>query len=334
MFLVVRIFCSVHPTFFPPFKKMAAASASLTTSSISMIPSIGFHCGAGDGPKGTKLVAHMTTLKAAGIPLTAAQIFISSPTSYAHCSWTEKTCTAIHDYVTKAGIHLFVHAPYIINPCAEETADIHSLLLNLLTKAASMGAEGVVIHVGKSLKLGEVEGLRRMRVFFDGVLTAAATTTSTRLLIETCAGQGTEVARDLSVFGDFIKGIVAAHGPARVGACVDTCHVFASGYPIVTLAETVGSTIGWENVHLIHLNDSKTECGKRVDRHECIGYGKIGSAALATFCKEAAARAPHVAFVFETPDTSEIVKDSANLRQKEHAWFCGLFIPSSAETRL
>lgn len=297
---------------------MAAASASLTASTV---PSIGFHCGAGDGPKGTKLVAHMTALKAAGIPLTAAQIFISSPTSYAHCSWADKTCVAIRDYITKASIRLFVHAPYIINPCADDTSDIHNLLLNLLTKAESMGAEGVVIHVGKSLKLGEVEGLRRMRVFFDGVLTAA-TTTSIRLLIETCAGQGTEVARDLSVFGGFIKDIVATHGAARVGACVDTCHVFASGYPIATLAETVGSTIGWENVHLIHLNDSKTECGKRVDRHECIGYGKIGSTALSTFCKETAVKAPHVAFVFETPDS---IKDTTNLRHEEHAWFCGLF---------
>ena len=316
------------------------AAASLTTLST---PSIGFHCGAGDGPKGTKLVAHMGALKAAGLPLTAAQIFISSPTSYAHCTWTEKTCTTIHDYVTKEGIRLFVHAPYIINPCADDTSDIHSLLVNLLAKAAAMGAEGVVVHVGKSLKLGETEGLRRMRVFFDGVLAASAAT-SARLLIETCAGQGTEVARDLTVFGVFVKDIVAAHSAARVGACVDTCHVFASGYPIATLAETADVAIGWENVHLIHLNDSKTECGKRVDRHECIGYGKIGSAALATFCKDAATKARHLAFVFETPDTTDVVKDpftaasgakpSACLRHEEHAWFCGLFAPSSAETRL
>ena len=323
---------------------MAAASASLSSApSLPSLPSIGFHCGAGDGPKGTKLVAHMTALKAAGLPLTAAQIFISSPTSYAHCAWTEKTCAAIRDYITKAGIRLFVHAPYIINPCADDTVDIHSLLVNLLAKAAAMGAEGVVVHVGKSLKLGEAEGLRRMRVFFDGVLAAAPA--KARLLIETCAGQGTEVARDLTVFGGFIKDVVAAHGAARVGACVDTCHVFASGYPIATLADVVGVAIGWENVHLIHLNDSKTECGKRVDRHECIGYGKIGSTALATFCKATAANAPHAAFVFETPDTTDVAKDPFSaargakpppcLRQEEHTWFCGLFTASSSsDTRL
>jgi deoxyribonuclease-4 len=311
---------------------MAAASAKAATA----IPSIGFHCGAGDGPKGTKLVTHLTALKAGGLPLTAAQIFISSPTSYAHCAWTDKTCAAIRDYVTKNHIRLYVHAPYIINPCTDDTSVIHTLLVNLLAKSASMGAEGVVVHVGKSLTLGEAEGLCRMRAFFDGVLVAAPPATSARLLIETCAGQGTEVARDLTVFGDFVKSMVATHGVARVGACVDTCHVFASGYKISTLAETVGKAIGWENVHLIHLNDSKTECGKRVDRHECIGYGKIGSAALATFCKATAAAAPHAAFVFETPDTTDVVKDPfsaaasrgatpVSLRQEEHTWFCGLF---------
>lgn len=301
----------------------------MTSSLITPCPAIGFHCGAGDGPKGTKLGPFLTILRTR-LPLTAAQIFISSPTSFAHCSWLPSTCKAINTYVTTHKIRLFVHAPYIMNPCTDDITVIHGLLVNLLHTAATMGAEGVVIHVGKSLKLGEPEGLRRMRVFVDGVLvaTAATGTPAARLLIETCAGQGTEVARDLKVFGAFVKEVVATHGAERVGACVDTCHVFACGYRIRSLAETVGSVIGWENVHLIHLNDSKTECGKRVDRHECIGHGKIGKAELGAFCSDVASAAHHAAFIFETPD----VDDDGVTRTAEFAWFHSLFASTATDS--
>ena len=233
--------------------------------------------------------------------------------------------------VTKLNIHLFIHAPYIINPCAwDDTAGadnssgerLVSLVINLLQSGARIAARGVVIHVGKSLKLGEKEGLRRMRGFFCAVLdrVKACEVPCCRLLLETCAGQGTEVAHDLGVFGAFIKDLVGVYGSEAFGCCVDTCHVFACGYKMTGLAALVGEKIGWSNVGVIHLNDSLTACCAHVDRHANIGIGKIGKEELAKFCKEAAISAPGLPFVFETPES-----DDGSSRVSEMSWFVSLF---------
>lgn len=283
---------------------------------------VGFHCGTGGGARGTTFPSFLSDLRRALPGFTAAQIFASSPKSFAHCVWTKETKAAVKARVTELGVELFIHAPYIINACADDTAVVEALLQNLLLTGAEMGARGVVFHVGKSLKLGEREGLRRMGAFLDRVLTAAAGC-GCRLLLETCAGQGTEVARHLAVFGALITAAVEKHGSAAVGACVDTCHVWAAGYRMSELPSIIEEQIGWPNVGLIHLNDSEGGCGCEVDRHTFIGAGTIGAEALGGFVRAAAASAPTLPFVFETPETID-----GTSRVSEMTWFRGLF-PSS-----
>jgi deoxyribonuclease-4 len=285
-------------------------------------PPIGFHCGTGHGARGTSFPSFLSDLRRALPDFTAAQIFASSPKSFAHCAWTSETKAAIKARVTELDVKLFIHAPYIINACADDTTVVEALLLNLLQSGAEMGAQGVVFHVGKSLKLGEREGLRRMGAFLDRVLIAAAGCGKPvcRLLLETCAGQGTEVARHLAVFGALIGMAVEKHGAAAVGACVDTCHVWAAGYKMEELPDIIEEQIGWANLGLIHLNDSEGGCGCEVDRHTFIGRGAIGAAALGDFVRAAAAAAPTLPFVFETPETV----DGAS-RVSEMAWFKRLF---------
>lgn len=161
-----------------------------------------------------------------------------------------------------------------------------------------------------------------MRGFFCAVLDAARASgvPCCRLLLETCAGQGTEVARDLRDFGAFVKDIVGIYGAESFGCCVDTCHVFACGYKMTGLAAIIADTIGWSNVGVIHLNDSLTACCAHVDRHANIGMGKIGGEELAKFCKETATAAPELPFVFETPES-----DNGTSRVSEMTWFCSLF---------
>ena len=289
--------------------------------------SIGFHCGSGDGPRGTTFASYISGLKKTFPHFTAAQIFVSNPKSFYHSNWSDKTCSDVLVSCASNNVKLYIHAPYIINPCAwtgggAENPDgekIRSLVVNLLTKGKAMGAYGVVIHVGKSLKLGEEEGMRRMTAFCSAVLDSVGDK-GCRLLIETCAGQGTEVARDLRTFGVFIQELVGRYGESRVGSCVDTCHVFASGYKMEGLCTLVGETIGWSNVGLIHLNDSQTACGARVDRHEIVNHGKIGGEALSTFCKAVHAVRPDMSYVLETPMT----EDGAS-RVVEMDWLHGLF---------
>lgn len=287
-------------------------------------PPVGFHCGTGSGARGTTLSSFLSDLRRAIPGFTAAQIFASSPKSFAHCAWSTETKSAVSARVAELGIELFIHAPYIINACTDDTSVIEGLLLNLLTCGAEMGARGVVFHVGKSLKLGEREGLRRMAGFLDRVLVAAAQCGKPvcRLLLETCAGQGTEVARHLAVFGALIREAVTKYGADAVGACVDTCHVWAAGYKMEELPAVIEEQIGWSHVCLIHLNDSEGVCGCEVDRHAFIGAGAIGAKALGEFVCAAAAAAPALPFVFETPETI----DGAS-RVSEMAWFRGLFYP-------
>lgn len=289
-------------------------------------PPIGFHCASGSAPRGAKFPEFLTGLRSM-LPMTACQIFVTSPKSFSHCSWSDETKARVKEYVETTGFQLYIHAPYLINACQwtgggasnPDGEKIANLTANLLQSGSQMGALGVVIHVGKSLKLGEDVGLARMREFCLAVLDRAGPSGS-RLLIETCAGQGTEVARNLKVFGKFIRELIATVGPDRVGVCVDTCHVFASGYKMADLSNVIKDSIGWEYVHLIHLNDSETACGARVDRHACIGEGKIGADDLAYFCKSVATEAPHAAFVFETPETTD-----GSSRLREMSWFASLF---------
>ena len=285
-------------------------------------PPVGFHCGTGHGARGTSFSSFLSALQGTIPTFKAAQIFASSPKSFAHCVWTDGTKAAVKAKVAALGIQLFIHAPYIINACADDTAVQEALLLNLLVCGAEMGAHGVVFHVGKSLKLGEREGLRRMGAFLDRVLTAASGCGKPvcRLLLETCAGQGTEVARHLAVFGALVRGAAEKHGLDRVGACVDTCHVWAAGYKMEELPAILEEQVGMEHIGLVHLNDSEGDCGCEVDRHAFIGAGKIGADALGGFVRAVSAAAPTLPFVFETPETP----DGAS-RISEMAWFAGLF---------
>jgi len=295
------------------------------------IPPIGYHCGTGVGSHGTGFSSFLHSLHGKLPSFSAAQIFAASPKSFAHCAWTPSTCDKVRLVVETLNLRLFIHAPYIINPCSwDDTAGadcsswkhLVSLVVNLLQAGARIGARGVVIHVGKSLKLGEAEGLRRMRGFFCAVMDAARSSGAPccRLLLETCAGQGTEVARDLGVFGAFVKDLVGVYGAESFGCCVDTCHVFACGYKMTGLAALIGEKIGWSNVGVIHLNDSLTACCAHVDRHANIGEGTIGKDELAKFCKEAAISAPGLPFVFETPESGD-----GSSRVSEMTWFSSLF---------
>ena len=285
-------------------------------------PPIGFHCGTGIEPRGAGFPKFLTQLKTALPHLTAAQIFASSPKSFHPCVWSSETKELVRAVASALEVELYIHAPYIINPCTDDTRSIEALLVGLLKAGREMGARGVVLHVGKSLALSADEAMRRMVGFCDRVLSTSGDT-GCRLLIETCAGQGTEIARNLAVFGAMIRELVGLHGGDRVGACVDTCHVFAAGYDIATLSSRVHAQIGWEHVHLIHLNDSEEGCGSRKDRHASIGEGKIGAEALGVFCKQAAAAKPDLAFVLETPDCID-----GSCRVRELEWFSQLFSSS------
>ena len=185
--------------------------------------------------------------------------------------------------VDATGTKVFVHSPYLINLCSPpgEKEDYHvGCLKKCLDAAVAMGFHGVVVHVGKSLKMEIGEALANMRWAVEQVLPHATETCP--LLLETPAGQGTEVLTDLEQFVEF----VASHADKRFRICVDTCHVFATGYEPLEYIEYV-QVVDPDLLRLVHFNDSETPCGAHVDRHAACGMGHIGlekMTALAEHC--------------------------------------------------
>ena len=214
-----------------------------------------------------------------GIP---AQIFISNPQS-TKVSTDPKDLDATSLYLKqmKPEARLFIHAPYIINLSYEPgTSNDYPVtcLQETLKAGAAAGAKGVVVHVGKSTKQDPDVALENM---FTNIMKALeAASPSCPLLLETPAGQGTEL---LTTYDDFLTFVQTVDHP-NLKICVDTCHVFATGQcPLGYLQALLKDAP--ELLHLVHYNDSKECCGSCKDRHAFVGTGEIGLEKMTNIAK-------------------------------------------------
>lgn len=176
----------------------------------------------------------------------------------------------LYSKVKQMDLRLYVHSPMIINlsnPVTKKNPYSDSWILGLLTQdlteCRQMGGRGVVVHVGKSTNFSVSEALDRMEMSIRSVLKFA--TEDCPLILETPAGQGTELCSSYDEFSNFYNRFSALE--KRIfKICIDTCHVFAAGH------DPYEYIIQWERDHpgtlvLIHFNDSKKDRGCRVDRH-------------------------------------------------------------------
>ena len=163
---------------------------------------------------------------------------------------------------------VYVHSAYTVNLCRPDSG---AQLARTVEYAVAIGCRGVVVHVGKSLGRPVAEALADMRA--NLLVAAAAATADCPLLLETPAGQGTEL---LTGADDFIGFVRANHTPS-LAICVDTCHVFAAGHdPVAYVERAIASGL----LRLVHFNDSAAARGSCVDRHAAPGTGHIGLKAL------------------------------------------------------
>ena len=197
---------------------------------------------------------------------------------------------AFRQAVVDAGLALVVaHDSYLINPAsADEVLREKSIagLITELERAELLGIPWVVAHPGAAGEQPLDEAVARAA---DGITAALKATPALAagILIETTAGQGSCLGAAFEEIGTMLKRIDAVPGLSkRAGVCLDTCHVFAAGYPLSPredLDETLRQFdrfIGLKRLVVIHANDSKRDRGSRVDRHEAIGEGKIGREAF------------------------------------------------------
>jgi len=179
---------------------------------------------------------------------------------------------------------LVIHANYLVNLAATQpmlrTRSIQAFHEELV-RGLALGADYVVVHPGAR---GEVPMESAIATIVESVKQAARRVPlgKMRILIENTAGMGSAVGSRLEEVAAIVHGLRSL----GAGACLDTAHLFAAGYDIRSgegleqTIDTVDRTIRLENVPVLHMNDSKIPLGGRVDRHEHIGEGKIGSVAF------------------------------------------------------
>jgi len=179
---------------------------------------------------------------------------------------------------------LVIHANYLINLASPQrmlqTRSIQAFH-DEVVRAMALGADFLVVHPGAR---GEASSAQAVSTVIESVKQAAKRSQlgGLQILIENTAGMGTTMGSRLEEVAEILQGL----SNLPVQACLDTAHLFAAGYDIKTaagLASTVGqvqSTIGLSRVPVWHMNDSRTPLGSRVDRHEHVGKGKLGSEAF------------------------------------------------------
>jgi deoxyribonuclease-4 len=197
---------------------------------------------------------------------------------------------------------VLIHAVYLLT-CASDDPDIRAKslasLVHSLRVGAAIGATGVVLHPG-SAKTGDP----RSAVARAGetIREALAETEDCPLHLEDTAGAGGTLGRSIDELAALLE---AAGASERLGLCLDSCHMFASGYDIRTNAgmdaamREIAAKIGLERLGSLHLNDSQTPLGSNRDRHANIGQGELGEEGCAAFL--AAPAHEGLACVLETP---------------------------------
>jgi deoxyribonuclease IV len=184
--------------------------------------------------------------------------------------------------ITRTGIRRpCAHNSYLINVASPDDVlwqKSVDALVHELQRAEALGLEGVVMHPGAFVSSSEEAGQRRIVTALDEVHERTSGFRC-QLWLETTAGQGTCLGHRFEQIGFVLNEV---RDSERLGVCVDSCHIFAAGYPLETdgeYAETMArfdEHIGLDRIRAWHLNDSKKPLGSRVDRHEHIGEGCLG----------------------------------------------------------
>lgn len=238
------------------------------------------------------------------IGCTAVQVFTSSPQTWRAKAITPEMVEDFRAAQVETGINAIVsHDSYLVNLCApdlDKRAQSIRGLTDELRRCSTYGIRYVVSHMGSHMGQGVEEGIRAVTESAKEVL--AESPDDVMLLMETTAGQGSALNHRF----EEIAGMLEQIDSARVGVCLDTCHIFAAGYDIRT-EEAYGATfdeferiVGTSHIKAIHVNDSKKALGTRVDRHDHLGEGEIGPTAFRCLVNDP--RFFGVPMTVETPD--------------------------------
>ena len=220
------------------------------------------------------------------------QFFNQSPRAWKPRVYSDEEVAAFHEAIEASDVDaVLIHAVYLLN-CASEDKEIRGKSLTALTAALqagdALGAVGVVLHPGSALKGGGPVGEAITRAS-ETIAEALAESESCMLHLEDTAGAGGTLGRSFEELQSLIE---QAGGGERLGVCLDSCHLLASGYDVRTaeglasVLDDFDSIIGLDRLASLHFNDSATPLGSNVDRHAPPGEGCLGREGCAAFLSE------------------------------------------------
>lgn len=196
---------------------------------------------------------------------------------------------------------ILAHAPYTLNPCSKDESIrefAYKIMEDDLKRMEYLPNNLYNFHPGSHVKQGVDIGINYIIELLNKVIKKDQTT---KILLETMSGKGTEIGRNFNEIKAIIDGVNLNE---HIGVCLDTCHVFDGGYDIVNNLDNVldefDDVIGLDKLCAIHLNDSKNILGSHKDRHEKIGLGNIGLDAIGNIINHE--KLKNLPFFLETPN--------------------------------
>ena len=259
----------------------------------------------------------MAIERARSIDCTAMQIFVKNNMQWFARPLSRAEIRAFLDHARRGELlSVFGHANYLINLAATNLqfhANSIRALAEELVRADQLELPFLVLHPGAHLGAGEQAGLEKIVNSIDEVFRKIPNV-KTKIALEITAGQGSCIGHRFEHLAHIIENV---REPERLRVCLDTAHLFAAGYDISSesgvrkILREFDRVIGRDRLVAIHVNDSKTPCGSRVDRHEHIGKGRIGLDVFRFIMRSPRFR--KIPKVLETPKSKDLAEDVINL---------------------
>jgi deoxyribonuclease-4 len=246
-------------------------------------------------------------LNARNIGARAFAMFTRNQRQWHSSELSEHSAEAFRSNCREVGIlpeHILPHDSYLINlghPDPEKLDKSRSAFITEMKRTETLGLVMLNFHPGSHLNL--VSEDESLRLISESVSLALDATRGVTAVIENTAGQGSNLGYRFEQLASIIDRV---EDKSRIGVCLDTCHLFASGYDLRTpeafdaMIAEFDRTVGLRYLRGMHLNDAKQPLGSRVDRHACIGKGMIGVDAFAHIMRHPACE--EIPLILETPD--------------------------------
>lgn len=208
------------------------------------------------------------------------------------------------------------HASYLINlasPDKDLNVKSYESFKLEMERCAMLKIPNLVVHPGSHVGSGEQEGMDRIIANLNKLFAELKNNTVT-VCLEATAGQGSNLGYTFEQLAYMIAGV---KDKTHIGVCVDTCHIFAAGYPISDPADYKATmkkfedVVGLDRLRILHLNDSKKGLGEKKDRHDHIGEGKIGIEGFRNILNDK--KLSKIPMIIETPKEEDLEEDIKNL---------------------